>query len=89
MQQRVTLTLETHKLGHPFEHEVLPIFRTNPMDKSSSGFRVLISDAAIPCKNNVMTEYFGIAYSKALIGGKWLFAGKTRSPKIVPLPCGT
>jgi hypothetical protein len=50
---------------------------------------VKINDAAVQCLNSKTTKYFGITYSKAIIQGKWQYAGRTQSSSIVPLKCGT
>lgn len=88
-QQSVTLTLEIHKVGEISDHLVGDFFQTNPLSTASSGYEVDLSSAAILCKNSLLTSYYGVAYSKAIIEGQWRYAGKTRSPKIVPLACGT
>jgi hypothetical protein len=41
------------------------------------------------CKDRDPTQYFGIAYSKAFIAGRWQYARHTQSKKIIPLNCGT
>lgn len=41
------------------------------------------------CKSSKETEYFGVAYAKAFIQGKWQYASDTNSSEIKPLPCGT
>lgn len=87
-QQRVTLTLEIYKTGLFGEHFV-GRFETKEYLPQSSGLKVEIKDATVRCKNNEMTRYFGIAYAKAIIEGKWQYAGRTRSDGITPLRCGT
>jgi len=88
-QQSVTLTLEIHKVGQISDHIVGNPYQTNPLSSSSSGYEVDLSSASILCKDFQISSYYGIAYSKAIIEGQWRYAGKTRSPKIVPLACGT
>ncbi|MDP1721404.1 MAG: hypothetical protein Q8L08_10500, partial [Candidatus Nanopelagicaceae bacterium] len=87
-QQRVTLTVEIYKTGFFSDHFV-DRFKTEEFAPQSSSLRVKISNAAVECKNNEMTRYFGIAYAKAIIQGKWQYAGRTRSDRIIPLHCGT
>jgi len=41
------------------------------------------------CKDRDPTQYFGIAYSKAFIAGRWQYARHTQTKKIIPLNCGT
>ena len=87
-QQRVTLTLEIYKTGL-FGVHFVKRFKINAYLQQSSGFRVKIKDASVGCKNNQITNYFGVAYAKAIIGGKWQYAGRTRSKSIISLKCGT
>lgn len=87
-QQRVTLTVEIYKTGLFGDHFV-DRFKTEEFSPQSSGLRVKISNATVECKNDEMTHYFGIAYAKAIIQGKWQYAGRTRSDGIIPLHCGT
>ena len=87
-QQRVMLTVEIHKTGTLVDHLVTSHF-TSPTSPKSSGLRVDNLETAKICVSNQLTGYYGIGYSKALIQGKWQYAGRTSSPKIVPLRCGT
>lgn len=87
-QQRVTLTLEIYKTGL-FGNHLIRRFKTKEYLPESSGLRVEIKDASEWCKNSEITSYFGIAYAKAIIGGKWQYAGRTRSKSITSLNCGT
>ncbi|MDP1712892.1 MAG: hypothetical protein Q8K86_10605 [Candidatus Nanopelagicaceae bacterium] len=87
-QQRVTLTVEIYKTGFFGDHLVRR-FKTKEYLPESSGLRVEIRDAYERCKNNEETSYFGIAYAKAIIGGRWQYAGRTRSKTIASLNCGT
>jgi hypothetical protein len=41
------------------------------------------------CKSLKVTEYYGVAYAKAFIQGKWQIASDTYSLEIEPLACGT
>jgi hypothetical protein len=87
-QQRVTLTVEIYKIGVFGNHFVDSHF-TNPSDHRSSGFRVENQNTKALCISSQVTNYFGIAYAKAFIQGKWQYAGRTQSTKVVPLRCGT
>jgi hypothetical protein len=87
-QQRVTLTVEifkTEKLSNQF----IQSFRTKESLPSSSGLVVKMNNALVRCKNNRETAYYGVAYAKALINGKWQYAGRTYSKSIILLACGT
>lgn len=87
-QQRVTLTVEIFKT-EKLLNQLVKTFSTNELLPSSSGLIVKMSSAVVRCKNFDITSYFGVAYAKALINGKWQYAGRTRSKIIVPLTCGT
>jgi hypothetical protein len=87
-QRQVTITLKIMKLGEFYDHEVRT-FRTDPLAISSSGLRVEMNNAFVRCKNSRRTLYFGIATSKALVGGQWVYAGETYSINPKPLDCGT
>ena len=87
-QQRVTLTVEIHKIGI-FGNHLVGRFQTNENSPKSSGLKVEINNAVVKCLNSTPTSYFGLAYSKAIIQGKWQYAGRTQSTSIVPLQCGT
>lgn len=87
-QQRVTLTLEIYKIGLFGDHFVHR-FETKEYLRQSAGLRVEIKDATVRCKNNEVTNYFGVAYAKAIIESKWQYAGRTRSRSNIPLHCGT
>jgi len=86
-QQKVLLTVEIYKTD--FLHdELVSESQTNPEFAASSGLVVMNNGTTRVCKYSKETHFFGIAYSKALINGRWFYAGRTRSPQIVPLVCG-
>ncbi|MEI9906821.1 MAG: hypothetical protein WDO06_01950 [Actinomycetota bacterium] len=87
-QLRVTLTLEIYKTGF-FEDHLVKKVETKEYLPTSTGLRVEIKNASVKCKNNKPTSYYGVVYSKAFIGGKWQYAGRTRSLSIAHLECGT
>ena len=87
-QELVTLTIEIHKMGALGNHLVASHF-TNPADPRSAGMKVVNEETKRLCVSGQQTKYFGVAYSKAFIQGKWQYAGKTLSPKTIPLRCGT
>jgi hypothetical protein len=87
-QQRVTLTVEIFK-SEKLSNQLVKIFSTKEALPSSSGFVVKMNNAVVRCRNTRETDYYGIAYAKALINGKWQYAGRTRSKIIEPLACGT
>jgi hypothetical protein len=87
-QQRVTLTVEIYKTGK-LSNQLVRSFATKEDLSSSSGFVVKMNNAVIRCRNTRETAYYGIAYAKALINGKWQYAGRTYSKSIILLDCGT
>lgn len=87
-QSQVTITLKIMKIGEFYDHEVAT-FRTDPLSPSSTGLRVEMNNAFVPCKNKRRTYYFGIATSKAFVVGQWVYARETYSIKPKPLNCGT
>ena len=87
-QQRVTLTVEIYKTGK-LSNQLVRSFATKEGLSSSSGFVVKMNNDVIRCRNTRETAYYGIAYAKALINGKWQYAGRTYSKSIILLDCGT
>lgn len=87
-QRQVTISLRIMKLGEFYDHEVIT-FQSDPLSPSSSGLRVELNNAFVRCKNERKTFYYGIATSKALVGGQWVYAGETYSINPKPLDCGT
>jgi hypothetical protein len=87
-QQRVTLTVEIFK-KEKLSNQFIQSFRTKESLPSSSGLVVKMNNALVRCKNTRETAYYGVAYAKALINGKWQYAGRTYSKSIILLDCGT
>ena len=83
---RVTLTVKIYKVGLLVDHFV-SFSATNPSAESSSGYRVVNQGTRAVCLSGRMSDYYGVAYSKAIVDGKWQYAGNTYSPKVVSLPC--
>lgn len=69
-QERVKLTVEILKTGRFFDHFIIKS-STRPSDVKSSGYVVTNYRTYKFCKNSVSTKYYGVAYSNALIAGKW------------------
>jgi len=88
VQSQVTLTVEIYKNGR-LGPIFLRKFSTNPASRSSKGLIIKMNSAKLVCKNNTVTTYYGVAYSKAIISGGWQYAGRTKSPLNIPLKCGT
>lgn len=87
-QAHVLITLEIHKRGK-FGDDVYGPFINDQSPKNSSGLVVKLQNKYVVCSNSKITKWFGVAYSKALIAGKWQYAGRTDSLTIEALPCGT
>jgi hypothetical protein len=84
----VTLTVELWKAGLPLDHFVFKTITRSP-GVISPRVHVENFDTYVFCKNNKPTSWYGVAYSKAFIGGKWQFARHVLSEKSVPIKCGT
>ena len=87
-QEQVSLTVNIYKV-EKFGHPLLESVTTDPNRPTSFGRIVRNYDNLIECKNFKRTKFYGIAYAKALINGKWQYAGRTRSPKTIEINCGT
>jgi hypothetical protein len=87
-QSKVTLTVELWKVGNIGNHLVVLRAKRSP-GVTLPGRQVENFTTFMFCKNNKLTNYYGVAYSKAFIAGKWQFARHVLSQKIVPIECGT
>jgi hypothetical protein len=87
-QSRVTLTVELWKVGEIKNHLVALRVKRSP-GITPSGKQVENFNTFVFCKNHEATNYYGVAYSKAFISGKWQFARHVLSREIVPIKCGT
>lgn len=88
VQERVSLTVNIYKV-EKFGNPMLNSSVTDPGKSSSQGTVVRNYDTLVDCKNFKRTKFYGVAYAKALINGKWNYAGRTRSPKTIEIHCGT
>lgn len=88
VQEQVTLTVNIYKV-EKFGHPMLKSVSTKPLDPKSTGKIVTNYKNSIDCLNYKRTKFYGIAYAKALINGKWNYAGRTRSIKTIEINCGT
>ena len=84
----MTLTVEIFK-KEKLSNQLVRIFSTKEGLPSSSGFVVKMNNAVVRCRNTRETDYYGVAYAKAFINGKWQYAGRTRLKIIELLACGT
>ena len=88
VQRKVTLTVELWKVGKIRNHLVVLRAKRSP-GITLPGRQVENFNAFAFCKNYELTNYYGVAYSKAFIAGKWQFARHVLSLEIIPLECGT
>lgn len=88
LQSKVRITLSITKSQFPADHSYGPFFNDSK-GFADNGLRVSLQDKFVVCTNDKLTQWFGTAYAKALIDGKWQYAGKTRSKNITTLRCGT
>ena len=87
-QSSVSLTVQIYKIGFLQNHLVAQS-TTKPNNWNLNSYKVENKDTLQKCTSGKRTTYFGIAFSKAMIGGKWQYAGRTRSRNSIPLKCGT
>jgi hypothetical protein len=87
-QSRVTLTVEIWKEGAFGRIRVARSVVKSP-GVTYPGRDVENFDTSRRCQSQKETKYFGVAYAKAFIEGKWQFARDTYSLDIKPLACGT
>jgi hypothetical protein len=87
-QSQVTLTVEIWKEGKFGNIRVARTVTKSP-GITYPGRNVENFNTWQRCKTYTDSSYFGVAYSKAFIQGKWQYARDTYSLKIKPLACGT
>jgi len=88
LQTQVKITLRIYKTQDPADRYYGP-FVNSQLPGRNSGLTVKLQDKFVICKNSIPTEWFGVAYAKAFIDGKWQYAGNTQSPKKEIIRCGT
>ena len=88
LHSKVFLTVRLYKVKK-FGNHLLKTISTDPKNPKSSGYLVRNNAAFMACRNYKRTRYFGIATSKALINGRWRYAGRARSDKTIEINCGT
>jgi hypothetical protein len=87
-QSEVTITVEIWKTGMLHDHLVWQKTIKSP-GTTYPGTRVDNFSTFRKCRNQTPSNYYGVSYSKALIGGKWQYARHTLSQKTSLLKCGT
>lgn len=87
-QSNVTINVELWKLGSlgPTKVYKTKLFFPGIND---AGVKLNNEKTLKVCKNNTPTRYYGVAYSKAYIAGKWQYARDTFSNKPMLINCGT
>ena len=87
-QSKVTLTVEIWKLETFGKIRVARTYVKSPgvtfPGKDVENFKTFRR-----CKSHEMTKYYGVAYAKAFIQGKWQVAMDTYSTDVQTLACGT
>jgi hypothetical protein len=84
----VKITLVIFKSEMPIDHDYGP-FMNGSKPGENAGYRVELQDKFVICKNSKPTEWYGVAFSKATIGGRLQYAGRTQSPQKKIFNCGT
>jgi len=87
-QSKVILTVQIYKLTR-LGDEFITQKSTKMNAPQSSGFEVLNRGTMRRCKNSEPTFFYAVAFAKAVIDGRWQYAGRTRSENTVELRCGT
>jgi len=87
-QSKVTLTVEIFKHGLFGPQLVARTVKRVPRI-TYPGNKVDNFDTWRRCKTFEETRFFGKAFAKAFIQGKWQFASDTYSIELEPLKCGT
>lgn len=87
-QSKVTLTVEIWKVGTFGKIQVARTVVKSP-GTTYPGRDVENFETLRRCKTLKKTKYYGVAYAKAFIQGKWQYASHTYSLEIKPLACGT
>lgn len=85
---RVSLFVQLWKENLLFKEMLIQTVERNPK-LVPAGMRVYNEATFVPCLNFNSTQYYGIAYAKAMIDGKWHFARSKLEIMIRPLNCGT
>lgn len=87
-QSQVLLTVELYKIGR-FGGQLVARTSTDPKSKKSFGFFVTNYGTAALCISDATTTFYGLAYAKAIVAGKQLYAGTTFTKGFTTIKCGT
>ena len=86
--RNLSLTVIIYKKGFFRNHEV--VVGTFKISELIPAFQKVENKGTWEkCKNRKPSQYFGVAYAKAVINGKYMQTLRVRTDKIVALPCGT
>lgn len=85
---RISLSVQLWKENRLFKQMLLETVERQP-NLVPSGVRLYNEGTFLPCLNYNSTKYYGIAFGKAMINGKWHFARSELKVEIPPLRCGT
>jgi hypothetical protein len=86
--ERITLVVQIWKENLVFKELLISHVEREPK-LMPAGKRFYNESTFVPCLNSQMTKYYGVAYGKAMINGKWYFANHKLDIVIPPIPCGT
>lgn len=85
---RVSLTVQLWKENLLLKEKLIQTVERHPK-LVPAGMRVYNEGTFVPCLNFELSHYYGVAYAKAMINGKWHFARSQLEIEIPPLNCGT
>jgi hypothetical protein len=84
---RVSLTVQLWKENLLLKQMLIQTVERHPK-LVPAGMRVYNEGTFVPCLNFQSSHYYGVAYAKAMINGKWHFARSKVKIEIPPLNCG-
>ena len=84
---RISLTVQLWKENILLKEMLIQTEERNP-NIVPARTRVYNEGTFVPCLNYKLSQYYGVAYAKAMIDGKWHFAKSRLTIMIPPLNCG-
>ena len=84
----ISLTVQLWKENKVFKEMLIETVARQPK-LVPAGARFYNENTFVPCLNYKMTNYYGIAFAKAKIDGKWYIAQHKLEVEIPPIRCGT
>lgn len=85
---KISLSVQLWKENLIFKELLLETVAREPK-LVPAGQRFYNENTFVPCVNRESTKYFGVAFGKAMIQGKWYVARDKIEIEIPPLKCGT